>query len=121
MKIKNNFVGCCLNCVLIFVANWMQKPADLEGTCPFLDNEGPCPYGLACRFSGTHKDGLPEGNLKSHRLCSELNVLNKDTQKLLWKNKVKFTKADATLKRLGLAVSIHFTVASLQLATITQV
>ncbi|CAH9125082.1 unnamed protein product [Cuscuta epithymum] len=79
-----------------------QKPADVEGTCPFLDTEGPCPYGLACRFGGTHRDALTEEISKTHRKNSESNVLNKETQKLLWKNKVKFTKADATLKRLGL-------------------
>nr|GMD20918.1 tRNA-dihydrouridine(47) synthase [NAD(P)(+)]-like [Ipomoea batatas] len=79
-----------------------QKPADIEGTCPFLDNEGPCPYGLACRFAGTHKDDLPVETLNSRRQCSELNVLSKETQKLLWKNKLKFTKAHATLKHLGI-------------------
>ncbi|KAK4794472.1 hypothetical protein SAY86_012466 [Trapa natans] len=31
-----------------------QKLADLKGECPFLGSEEPCPYGLVCRFSGTH-------------------------------------------------------------------
>jgi tRNA-dihydrouridine synthase 3 len=30
--------------------------------------------------------------------------LNKDVQKLLWKNKMKFLKADSVLKSLGLTV-----------------
>lgn len=34
----------------------------------------------------------------------ELNSLNKDFQRLLWKNRVKFPKADAQLKILGLSV-----------------
>ncbi|KAB5541510.1 hypothetical protein DKX38_014484 [Salix brachista] len=78
-----------------------QKPEDLEGECPFVDGEGSCcPYGLACRFYGTHKgnDGVRNG--KKQR--SEINGLSKDVQKLLWKNKMKFLKADSVLKSLGL-------------------
>ncbi|XP_059647559.1 tRNA-dihydrouridine(47) synthase [NAD(P)(+)]-like [Cornus florida] len=79
-----------------------QKPADLEGNCPFLTTEGKCPYGLACRFSGTHVDGGPAGTLNVQKKSSEMNGLNKDVQRLLWKNKMGFPKADATLKLLGL-------------------
>ncbi|RDX71542.1 tRNA-dihydrouridine(47) synthase [NAD(P)(+)]-like protein, partial [Mucuna pruriens] len=76
-----------------------QKPADLEGQCPFLKSGGSCPYGLACRFSSTHEDGVPSANLKN---SFEVNGLSKDVQKLLWKNKMNFSKADAKLKSLGL-------------------
>ncbi|XP_061368368.1 tRNA-dihydrouridine(47) synthase [NAD(P)(+)]-like [Gastrolobium bilobum] len=79
-----------------------QKPADLEGKCPFLKSEGSCPYGLACRFSSTHQDGIPSGNLNGLKNSSEVNGLSKDVQKLLWKNKMSFAKADAKLKSLGL-------------------
>ncbi|KAK6916652.1 Zinc finger, CCCH-type [Dillenia turbinata] len=79
-----------------------QKPDDLEGDCPFLSSEGPCPFGLACRFSGTHKDSFAGGISNPVRRSSEVNGLNKDFQKLLWKNKMKFPKADAQLKLLGL-------------------
>lgn len=82
----------------------MQKPADIEGSCPFLVYEGPCPYGLACRFAGTHEDDVSTQTEKISRKSSELNFFNKDTQKLLWKNKMKFPKAEATLKLLGLKV-----------------
>lgn len=87
-----------------------QKPVDLEGKCPFLEvNEGPCPYGLACRFAGTHKNdddaAVSGGTVRIRRNSSEVNSLNKDVQKLLWKNKMKFTKAEKTLKLLGLVVS----------------
>ncbi|KAK9286631.1 hypothetical protein L1049_015031 [Liquidambar formosana] len=82
-----------------------QKPADLEGNCPFMSDEGPCPYGLACRFSGTHKDGVPDGTSKKKN--SEMNGLKKDVQKLLWKNKMRFPKADAKLKLLGLMGHIN--------------
>lgn len=83
-----------------------QKPADIEGFCPFLDTEGPCPYGVACRFAGTHKDDLKEETSKPHMKNSESNILSKETQKLLWKNKVKFTNAEAAIKHLGLSGKI---------------
>lgn len=88
----------------------MQKPADLDGVCPFLSNEGPCPYGLACRFAGTHKDVNGEvAKVNGDKKSSEMNGLTKDVQKLLWKNKMKFPKADAALKLLGLqARMIYF-------------
>ncbi|GMH23603.1 hypothetical protein Nepgr_025446 [Nepenthes gracilis] len=81
-----------------------QKPADLEGVCPFIFSERRCPYGLSCRFSSTHKDDIPMGNLDVEKGIFEVNGLNKDVQKLLWKNKMKFPKADATLKLLGCVV-----------------
>lgn len=83
----------------------MQKPMDLEGNCPFLGLEGPCPYGLACRYLGTHKDEnaieivVGMGNERY-----ETNELKKDVQKLLWKNSMTFPKADAQLKALGILV-----------------
>ncbi|KAL6517390.1 hypothetical protein OROMI_033091 [Orobanche minor] len=82
-----------------------QKPDDLIGLCPFISIEGPCPYGLACRFAGTHKDDNDEvanGANSEYKRQSEMNVLKKDVQKLLWKNNMKFPKADAALKHLGL-------------------
>lgn len=70
-----------------------------------MSSEGPCPYGLACRFSGTHRDVVDvAGSTNTLRKSSEVNGLNKDVQKLLWKNKMKFPKADAKLKSLGLLV-----------------
>ncbi|XP_057966077.1 tRNA-dihydrouridine(47) synthase [NAD(P)(+)]-like [Malania oleifera] len=79
-----------------------QKPADLEGNCPFMSAEVACPYGLACRFSGTHKDDICNGALNGQKISSEMNGLSKDVQKLLWKNKLNFPKANAKLKLLGL-------------------
>lgn len=79
-----------------------QKPADLEGECPFTSSEKPCPYGLACRFAGTHKDGISKENVDAQKEDSEVNVLKKDVQKLLWKNNMKFPKSNAALKQLGL-------------------
>lgn len=78
------------------------KPKDLEGECPFLSMEGRCPYGLACRFLGTHKDVATDGHSDIKRRTSELNEMSKDVQRLLWKHKYQFTKADEVLKSLGL-------------------
>ncbi|PPD87018.1 hypothetical protein GOBAR_DD16044 [Gossypium barbadense] len=80
-----------------------QKPADLEGDCPFIKADAPCPYGLACRFAGTHKDNAPAATSNLLKKSSEVNGLSKDVQKLLWKNKMRFTKADVVVKSLGLA------------------
>ncbi|XP_058098783.1 tRNA-dihydrouridine(47) synthase [NAD(P)(+)]-like isoform X3 [Magnolia sinica] len=80
-----------------------QKPADIQGDCPFNSKES-CPYGMACRFSGTHKTSIATETSNVQKKISEMNGLNKDVQKLLWKNKMSFPRADAELKRLGLSV-----------------
>ncbi|CAO2814935.1 unnamed protein product [Amaranthus hypochondriacus] len=83
-----------------------ERPADLEGECPFTSAQKSCPYGLTCRFYGTHKD-LPNENLDTLKESSEVNVLKKDVQKLLWKNKMKFPKSNVALKQLGLVGKGH--------------
>ena len=84
------------------IAFLSQKPGDLEGTCPFTALGQLCPYGLTCRFLGTHKDNLaPQNHSEGNH---ERNPLSKDIQKLLWKNKYKFPKASAQIKLLGLKV-----------------
>jgi len=82
----------------------MQKPADLEGCCPFLNVEESCRYGITCRFLNTHKENSLSESLAPYKKSHEINNLNKDLQRLLWKNKVNFPKADAQLKLLGLKV-----------------
>lgn len=90
-----------------------QKPKDLEGVCPFSGVTVVCPYGFACRYSGSHPEVkgvevaevLKDGNYEGKNPFSsirELNSLNKSFQKLLWKNAVTFPKADAQLQALGL-------------------
>ncbi|XP_010555252.1 PREDICTED: tRNA-dihydrouridine(47) synthase [NAD(P)(+)]-like [Tarenaya hassleriana] len=76
-----------------------QKPEDIEGQCPFVTSGVRCAYGLACRFSGTHGDHAGASDAKEN---SEMNTFKKETQKLLWKNKMNFLKADAKLESLGL-------------------
>lgn len=79
-----------------------QRLDDLEGECPFVSAEEPCPYGLTCRFLGTHRKDVSVECINACRNSSEMNVFSKDIQKLLWKNKMSFPKADAKLKDLGL-------------------
>ncbi|CAN1256133.1 tRNA-dihydrouridine(47) synthase [NAD(P)(+)]-like [Linum perenne] len=82
-----------------------QKPDDLDGVCPFIDEKALCPYGLGCRFYRTHKDDVSvvgDGLNVTNKNESETNGLSKDVQRLLWKNKMKFPKADSILKDLGL-------------------
>ncbi|KAH1067883.1 hypothetical protein J1N35_032870 [Gossypium stocksii] len=80
-----------------------QKPADLNGDYPFIKADASCPSGLACRFEGTHKDNAPVATSNLLKKSFKANGLSKDVQKLLWKNKMCFTKADAVLKSLRLA------------------
>lgn len=82
-----------------------QKPADLEGTCPFNIVKELCPYGLTCRFASTHSEGVSLEDENTPKKNFEINGLNKDLQRLLWKNKVSFPKSSAQLKLLGLSVS----------------
>ncbi|XP_019415334.1 PREDICTED: tRNA-dihydrouridine(47) synthase [NAD(P)(+)]-like isoform X3 [Lupinus angustifolius] len=81
-----------------------QKPPDVEGDCPFFKTQqGYCPYGLVCRFSSTHQPATTTTTPPLNN-TSEVNGLTKNVQKLLWKNKITFPKADAKLKTLGLKV-----------------
>ncbi|KFK30482.1 hypothetical protein AALP_AA7G266400 [Arabis alpina] len=76
-----------------------QKPEDIEGECPFVASGMKCAYGLSCRFFGNHRDVAGSSDGKE---SSEINFFNKETQRLLWKNKMTFVNADAKLKSLGL-------------------
>ncbi|CAA0397952.1 Zinc finger CCCH-type [Arabidopsis thaliana x Arabidopsis arenosa] len=76
-----------------------QKADDIEGQCPFVASGMKCAYGLSCRFLGSHRDITGNSDDKEK---SEMNFFNKETQRLLWKNKMTFTNADAKLKSLGL-------------------
>ncbi|KAG6549561.1 hypothetical protein Mapa_008943 [Marchantia paleacea] len=82
-----------------------QKPPDLPGNCPSLESGEPCSYSLTCRFAGTHKDFyvLESSKKKPSNIpANERNILRKDYQKLLWKNKGQYPKADTQLRAMGL-------------------
>ena len=107
-------MGSKVSYVMLYMQR-MQKPKDLEGVCPFSDVTVVCPYGFACRYSGSHRkvkevevaEVLKDGNYDGKNSMSsirELNSLNKGFQKLLWKNAVTFPRADAQLEKLGLLV-----------------
>eukprot|EP00850_Spirogloea_muscicola_P006182 SM000029S10477 [mRNA] locus=s29:375519:382061:- [translate_table: standard] len=89
-----------------------QKPADLDGDCPFAGKLYPCPFGLACRFAGRHAaptNGVEAAGVAPEQGAAqkkgpegEANGLSKELQKLLWKNRVAFPRADAYLRAHGL-------------------
>ncbi|XP_024528884.1 tRNA-dihydrouridine(47) synthase [NAD(P)(+)]-like [Selaginella moellendorffii] len=92
-----------------------QKPEDLPGVCPSVNLNVPCPYGVRCRFYGTHtKQDLPkenpEGAMDGDEETSgagEINVLRKDFQKSLWKKLESFPKADSQLQAMGLKNKVY--------------
>ncbi|XP_024530818.1 tRNA-dihydrouridine(47) synthase [NAD(P)(+)]-like [Selaginella moellendorffii] len=92
-----------------------QKPEDLPGVCPSVSLNVPCPYGVRCRFYGTHtKQDLPkenpEGAMDGDEETSgagEINVLRKDFQKSLWKKLESFPKADSQLQAMGLKNKVY--------------
>eukprot|EP00850_Spirogloea_muscicola_P004584 SM000019S05128 [mRNA] locus=s19:1129493:1135724:- [translate_table: standard] len=89
-----------------------QKPADLDGDCPFASKPYLCPFGLACRFAGRHAapaNGVAAAGVAPEQGAAqkkgpegEANGLSKELQKLLWKNRVAFPRADAYLRAHGL-------------------
>ncbi|KAL2632793.1 hypothetical protein R1flu_004272 [Riccia fluitans] len=82
-----------------------QKPPDLPGNCPSLEIGEPCSYSITCRFAGTHKNVAEVESSKekpSNVPTNERNILRKDLQKLLWKNKGHYPRADAQLRAMGL-------------------
>ncbi|GAQ85580.1 tRNA-dihydrouridine synthase [Klebsormidium nitens] len=97
-----------------------KKAADLEGPCPFASDE-PCPFGVACRYATKHntgpavEDGKPvfRGTAKKGPgdgvfvPRDEVNSLDKDLQKRLWKQQIASPRASAALKQLGIQISHH--------------
>ncbi|KAL3694895.1 hypothetical protein R1sor_008546 [Riccia sorocarpa] len=79
-----------------------QKPPDLPGNCPSLEIGEPCSYSITCRFAGTHKNFSEVEKKPPNVPTNERNILRKDLQKLLWKNKGQYPRADAQLRAMGL-------------------
>ncbi|KAF8055999.1 tRNA-dihydrouridine(47) synthase [NAD(P)(+)] [Scenedesmus sp. PABB004] len=104
------------------------KPPDLPGRCPFALVQPACPYGMTCRWAGSHArgeggpapaaapapaDAEPSGAaavavapVAQLPLIAELvkpvNVLDKALQQALWKGRHDFGRAEAALAALGL-------------------
>ncbi|XP_050419185.2 tRNA-dihydrouridine(47) synthase [NAD(P)(+)]-like [Patella vulgata] len=76
------------------------KPEDLGKTCYMFETFGKCPYGLTCRYGSQHisEDYKNVVNKelweKKSKDFESMNLLPKDLQKLLWKKKYDFTKAN---------------------------
>jgi len=83
-----------------------SKPEDLPGTCPYVVDGKSCPYGITCRFEGTHPVMTEDWDGKALTGPEdEWNGLGKELQHMLRKNMVRFPMADAVLKEKGIRIS----------------
>ena len=90
------------------------KKKDLPGSCPFGGEK--CPFGLACRFSGSH-DGGGGGEARAEdesvvlfnapvaKPRDDMNDVTNDVKYALTKRTFDFSRADGILKALGLRTS----------------
>lgn len=83
-----------------------SKPKDIGPKCYLFDKYGKCPYSFSCRFAQHHLT-VEQTNLVNEELYEKqkdalskrwLNNLDKDIQRLLWKRKYDFRKAEKFLK-----------------------
>ena len=78
-----------------------QKPADIGEACYTFDKYGRCAFGFRCRFAKSHIDA--ENKLifdETKEPCKPvLNIIDRDTQFLLRKNKYPFVKAKAAVTK----------------------
>lgn len=73
-----------------------QKPADLEGVCPWIERNEKCPFGLRCRFYSTHPPKEEEAKLETK--IHVLNVLPKDLQAKLRKKELTYPIANDVIR-----------------------
>ena len=88
------------------VAKFMaSKIPDVSDDCYVFKTYGRCPCGVRCRFASCHVDenlkNVVNEELYEKRSQKEetLNTLTKDLQKLLWKKKYNFDKADLLISK----------------------
>jgi len=91
------------------------KKKDLPGWCPFGSEM--CPFGLACRFSGSHDDdfggGAPDDEDEAIALFEapvanprdDMNDVTNDVKYALARRTFDFSRADGILKAMGLRTS----------------
>ena len=73
-----------------------SKAPDLPGTCTFVNREGGCPYGVKCRYLGSHDGNAKEaegetvgaGTAENRR--REMNFFDRDVMKRLRKKTYDF-------------------------------
>ena len=89
-----------------------MKKKDLPGWCPFGSEK--CPFGLACRFSGSHEDGFaPDDEDEAIALFEapvanprdDMNDVTNDVKYALARRTFDFSRADGILKAMGLRTS----------------
>ena len=72
-----------------------QKPADLEGVCPWTERHEKCPFGIRCRFYSTHPPKEEEEKLPTK--VHVKNVLSKELQLDLRKKKLNYPIANKVI------------------------
>eukprot|EP00977_Amphora_coffeiformis_P002164 scaffold425_cov175-Amphora_coffeaeformis.AAC.23 len=77
-----------------FLANRPPDIDEVEGGCPIFHLHGFCPYGVQCRIAKSHINMATGENLRKEPEKPPpppvMNILPKDVQRQLWKNKFPF-------------------------------
>ena len=77
-----------------FLATRPPDIDEVEGGCPIFHLHGFCPYGVQCRIAKSHTNMATGENLRKEPENPPpppvMNVLPKDVQRQLWKNKFPF-------------------------------
>ena len=83
-----------------------SKPEDIAAECYVFKTFGKCKYGITCRYSKHHTtdelNNVVNEDLyeKTKDAKTSYNILPKEQQRLLWKRKYDFNKANTTYKQV---------------------
>ncbi len=81
-----------------------SKAPDLPGTCTFVNREGGCPYGVKCRYLGSHDGNAKEAEGETVALeppktvVAEMNFFDRDVMKRLRKKTYDFSRANTIVR-----------------------
>lgn len=87
----------------------LQKPADIDGKCPVFQAIGYCPFGVRCRWLGSHYNSETRELEKNETLIEEskdreVNHINPETRLRLQKNNYVFENSDPYIEYLDTLV-----------------
>jgi len=81
-----------------------SKAPDLPGTCTFVNREGGCPYGVKCRYLGSHDGKAKEAEGETVALEppktieKEMNFFDRDVMVRLRKKMYDFSRANTIVR-----------------------
>ena len=80
-----------------------SKAPDLPGTCTFVNREGGCPYGVKCRYLGSHDGNAKEAEGETaleppKTVVAEMNFFDRDVMKRLRKKTYDFSRANTIVR-----------------------